>query len=418
MLQALANAFKIKDLRKKMLYTTLMLVVFRAGAFIPVPGIDASGLSSFLDDGGLFGFVNMFAGGAFGNMTIFALSVSPYITASIIVQLLTVVFPSLEEMAKEGVEGRQKLQQITRYSTVVLAVLQAFGISIMLRGNSLLLDPGFFSVSVIVLTLTAGSMFLMWLGEEITVNGIGNGISLIIFAGIMSRVPPSTIQLIKSIGAGGISIWNIALFLVLGVVVIAAVIMMQEGERRIPVQYSKRVRGRKVYGGQTTYIPLKVNMAGVMPVIFASALLAFPVTLMRFFPRLTPIFKYVDYGTPLYLIFYTLLIILFTYFYTAVQVNPMEIADNMKKYGGFIPGLRPGKPTAQYINRIMERITLVGAIFLAIIALLPNIIGALTNIRNIPLGGTGLLIVVGVALETLKQIEAQLLIRRYEGFIK
>ncbi len=418
MLQALINAFKIKDLRRKMLFSLAMLVVFRVGAFIPVPGIDSSGLSSLLDEGGLFDFIDMFAGGAFSNMTVFALSVSPYITASIIIQLLTVVFPYLEELAKEGIEGRKKLQQITRYGTVLLALIQAFGVSIWLRGNNLLVDPSAFSISVIILTLTAGSMFLMWLGEQISEYGIGNGISLLIFAGIISRLPPSTIQTIKTIGAGGISIWNVAFFLILAVVVIAAVIMMQEGERRIPVQYAKRVRGRKVYGGQSTHIPLKVNMAGVIPVIFASSLLAFPITVSRFFPALRSVTKYFDYGTVLYLITYAIFVILFTYFYTAVQVNPMDMADNMKKYGGFIPGIRPGRSTAEYIDRIMARMTLVGALFLTVIALLPNILGSLTGIRNIPMSGTGLLIVVGVALETLKQIEAQLIMRRYEGFMK
>jgi preprotein translocase subunit SecY len=386
--EGLVNAFKIEDLRKKILYTLALLAVFRIGSYVPVPGIDTAGLAGLLGAGSLFGFLDMFAGGAFSNMTIFALSVGPYITATIVLQLLTSVIPSLEQLAKEGVEGRKKMGQYARYATVALALIQGVAITFWLR--SYITSPGIFPMVQIVVTFIAGSMFLMWLGEKISEVGIGNGISLIIFAGIVSRLPLAAVQTVRSIGEGGVSLWNVVLFLVLAVGVIAGIIVITEGQRKIPVQYAKRVVGRKMYGGQSTHIPLRVNQAGVIPVIFASSVMAFPVTLLNFVPALQPLARWIRWDSALYTITYALLIILFTYFYTAVTFNPLDVADSMKKYGGFIPGLRPGKPTAQYLDRIMTRVTFVGALFLAFIAILPTVMSAITKISNIGFGGTGL----------------------------
>lgn len=422
MLGALRNAMRIGDLRKKLLYTAGLLVVFRLGSHVPVPGVDAAALAESLGvaEGGIFGFLDLFSGGALGRFTIFAMGVNPYITASIIVQLLQIVIPQLEEMAKEGIEGRKRIQQYTRYGTVVLGLFQALSISLLARSWGVLSNPGLFSLSLIVVTLTAGSSFLMWLGEKITQHGIGNGVSLIIFTGIIARLPFGFVQAVQSVGEGGVSVVSLLAFLILSVVVIAGVIMVQEGQRRIPVQYAKKVVGRRMYGGQSTHIPLRVNQAGVIPVIFASSVLTFPLTLAQFVPALEVVTKFLGYGTVGYNVLYVLMVIFFTYFYTAVTFNPVEVANNMKKNGGFIPGLRPGRPTAEYMDRVLTRITLFGALFLAVIAVLPNLMAALTRLpaQFVSFGGTGLLIVVGVALDTMKQIEAHLLLRHYEGFMR
>lgn len=423
MLDALRNALRIPDLRRKILYTMGLLVVFRIGSFVPVPGVDAAALANALGvaGGNIFGFLNLFSGGALGRFTIFALGVQPYITASIIIQLLTIVIPRLEELAKEGPEGRKKLQEYTRYGTVLIGIIQAIGVTSLANSWGVLTDAGAFTFLSIVVTLTAGSTFLMWLGEKISEHGIGNGISLLIFAGIVAGVPVGTYNIFQALGEGGINPFSLLFFLVAGLAVIVTIIMVQQGERRIPVQYAKRVVGRRMYGGQSTHIPMKVNQAGVIPVIFASSVLAFPLTIAQFIPSITNwVDRVIGYGTFGYNLLYFVLVIFFTYFYTAVTWNPNDVADNMRKYGGFIPGLRPGKPTAQYLDRVLSRLTMAGALFLAFIAVLPYIMAALTKMPTTFLyfGGTGLLIVVGVALDTMKQIEAQLLMRHYEGFLK
>ncbi|MGE5553248.1 MAG: preprotein translocase subunit SecY [Betaproteobacteria bacterium] len=425
MLDALKNAFQITDLRKKLVFTALMLVVYRLGSFIPTPGVDPSRLAELFRQGGnVFGLLDLFTGGNLSHFTVFALGVNPYITASIILSLLQVVIPKLEEMAKEGVEGRKKLAQYTRYGTVLLAVIQAYGTYLLISraqfagGVSAILDPGPLTTLLIISTLTAGSMFLMWLGEVISEYGIGNGISLIIFFGIVARIPPATISIVQSIGAGGLNPLAVLGFLVISVLTIAGVILIQEGQRRIPVQYAKRVVGRKLYGGTSTHIPLRVNQAGVIPVIFASSVLALPLTLLQYFPAGRRWASAIGYGTFWYNFVEVILIVFFTYFYTAITFNPMQVADNMKKYGGFIPGLRPGRPTAEYLERVLTRITLVGALFLAVVAILPVILTRAFRIGAFAFGGTSVLIMVGVALDTMRQIEAHLLMRHYEGFIK
>lgn len=423
MLDALRNALRISDLRRKIVYTAALLIVFRIGSFVPVPGVDAAALAASLniDGGNIFGFLNMFTGGALGRFTIFAMGVNPYITASIIIQLLTVVIPKLEELAKEGVDGRKKIQQYTRYGTVGLGLVQGYGITMLARGSGVITDANFFLLTLIVITLTAGTSFLMWLGEKISENGIGNGISLIIFAGIVAELPVGVVQVFQSLGEGGVSPFSLLLFVVLGLVIIGAVVMVQEGQRRIPVQYAKRMVGRRMYGGQSTHIPMRVNSAGVIPVIFASSVLTFPLTIAQFVPSISPfVERWFGIGTTGYILAYALMVIFFTYFYTAVTFNPVEVANTMRKNGGFIPGLRPGKPTAEHLDRILTRITLAGAIFLAFIAILPYIMAGITQLPMTFLyfGGTSLLIVVGVALDTMKQIEAHLLMRHYEGFMK
>ncbi|SNS39578.1 protein translocase subunit secY/sec61 alpha [Anaerovirgula multivorans] len=424
MISTLKNAWKIPDLRSRILYTFMMLLVFRLGSVIPVPGINIDYVRNIVENAGLLAMFDMFSGGAFGNMTIFALSITPYITASIIMQLLTIAIPSLEELAKEGEEGRKKIAQYTRYGTVILALIQATGISVgLFRGALISRDA--FSIVVVVLTLTAGTAFLMWLGEQITEKGIGNGISLIIFAGIVSRIPDGVYRTYALTRQGEVSIFAIIAFVVIAIAIIAGVVAIQEGTRKIPVQYAKRVVGRKMYGGQSSHIPLKVNQSGVIPVIFAMSLLAFPQTIAYFFGETSGFALFVARwlspgGRPgifIYNILAALLIIFFTYFYTAVTFNPVEVATNMKKNGGFIPGIRPGKPTSDYLTKVLNRITLAGAIFLAFIAVLPTIF---LNLLGMPIafGGTAILIVVGVALETMKQVEAQMLMRHYQGFLK
>ncbi|MDU2065010.1 MAG: preprotein translocase subunit SecY [Sporomusaceae bacterium] len=418
MLEALSNIVKITELRQKIVFTLLMFLVFRAGTHIPVPGVNASVIEQLFTSGNLFGLLDLFSGGALSKFSIFAMSITPYINASIIMQLLTVVVPTFEQWSKEGEEGRKKITQITRYGTVVLGFIQAIGMAFGLK--QAIIDPGIGSIFLIALTLTAGTTFLMWLGEQITEKGIGNGISLIIFAGIVSRLPDGIQTIYQYLSAGSISWFNVLLFAVIAIAMIVFVILIQQGQRKIPVQYAKRVVGRKMYGGHSTHIPLKVNQAGVIPIIFASSVLMFPVTIAQFIdvPWVKTVAGYFAWGTPLQTSLYALLIIFFTYFYTAVTMNISDMAENMKKYGGFIPGLRPGKPTADYLDRVMTRITLAGSIFLALIAILPNFLVAATNIQGVYFGGTALLIVVGVALDTMKQIESLVLARHYQGFMK
>lgn len=418
MLSALSNILKITELRQKVVFTLAMFLVFRAGTHIPVPGVDVSVIEQMFTSGNLFGLLDLFSGGALSKFSIFAMSITPYINASIIMQLITIVVPTFEQWSKEGEEGRKKLTQITRYGTVLLGFIQAIGMAIGLKAA--IINPGIASILLIALTLTAGTTFLMWLGEQITEKGIGNGISLIIFAGIVSRLPDGLLMLYQYLTAGTINIFNVLLFVIIALAMIVLVIAITQGQRRIPVQYAKRVVGRKTYGGHSTHIPLKVNQAGVIPIIFASSVLMFPVTIAQFvdIAWVKTAAGWFAWGTPLQTVLYALLIVFFTYFYTAVTLNISDMAENMKKYGGFIPGLRPGKPTADYLDRVMTRITLAGSIFLAGIAILPNFIAAVTNIPGLNFGGTALLIVVGVALDTMKQIEAIVLMRHYQGFMK
>jgi len=424
MIKTIAQAWKIPDIRKKIVFTLLMLVIFRLGSNIPVPGIDRNILKEvFSGNTGLFGLFDLFSGGAFSNFTIFALSITPYITASIILQLLTIAVPSLEALAKEGTEGKKKIAQYTRYLTVVLAFIQAIGLSVGLFRQAVV-NKDFFSITVIVLTLSAGTAFLMWLGEQINENGIGNGISLIIMAGIISRIPSAVHQTWIKLQAGEVGVVTVILFCIFALIVIVGIIMVQQGQRRVPVQYAKRVVGRKMYGGQSTHIPMRVNQAGVIPVIFSLSLLQFPLTITYFIPRggfadfvntwLSPA------GNPgvwIYGTFNVILIMFFTFFYTAIVFNPVEVANNMKANGGFIPGIRPGKSTVEYLNKVMTRITFVGAVFLAFIATLPTLISHNTAL-NVSFGGTSLLIVVGVALDTMKQLESHMVMRNYQGFLK
>jgi preprotein translocase subunit SecY len=427
LLQVVQNIFKVPELKRRILITLGLLIVYRIGAHIPTPGIDGQALSEFFErqKDTIFGFVDMFSGGALGKLTIFALGIMPYISASIILQLLTVVVPYLEKLAKEGEQGRKKITQYTRYGTVVLSAIQALGISIGLEGMQsqggapVVLYPGWGFRFVTVLTLTSGTAFLMWLGEQITERGIGNGISLIIFSGIVDRLPSAIVATIQQIQIGELKLFSILGVLIIIVLVTAAVVVMQQALRKIPVQYAKRVVGRKIYGGQNTHIPLRINTPGVIPVIFASSILVFPATIAKFIPHpwTQAIADSLSPGHIFHTALYALFIIFFCYFYTAIIFNPTDLADNMKKYGGFIPGVRPGKKTAEHIDSILTRITLAGAVFLALIAVLPEL---LITTMKVPFffGGTALLIVVGVALDTVQQIESHLLTRHYEGFMK
>lgn len=425
MLQTIGKAWKVPDIRKKIIFTLLMLVVFRIGSNIPIPGIDRSMLEEmFSGQYGLFDLFDLFSGGAFGNMTIFALSITPYITASIILQLLTIAIPSLERLAREGMEGRKKITQYTRYLTVALALIQAAGMTLGLF-RSALISTDWFSIVIIILTLAAGTAFLMWLGEQINEHGIGNGISLIIFGGIVARLPAAIHTTFSKYTAGEVSLMTIILFVVFSVVVILGIIMVQQGQRRIPVQYAKRVVGRKMYGGQSTHIPIKVNQAGVIPVIFAMSILQFPLTITYFMNSQSAFSLWVTKwlspsGSPgvwFYAIFYAALTIFFTYFYTMITFNPADVANNMKQNGGFIPGIRPGRATVEYLTKVMNRVTFVGALFLAAVAILPTLVSQFTAL-DIHFGGTSLLIAVGVALDTMKQLEQQLIMRNYSGFLK
>jgi len=426
LLGSLQQAFKAGDLKNKVLFTLLMFAVFRLGVHIPVPGINPDAMSELLKNQFL-GFFDVISGGAFKNFSVFAMSITPYINSSIIMQLLTVIVPKLEQLKKEGEEGRKKIAQYTRYGTVVLGFVQAIGISIALSrysgaGSQVVVEnPGIISYLFIAIILTAGTALLMWIGELITEKGIGNGISLIIFAGIVARIPSGIGSVFEYLRAGTANYFNVLLFIVIALVMIAAVVALNEGQRRLPVQYAKRVVGRKVYGGQSTFLPLKVNTAGVIPIIFAMSIMMLPGTIGPWIQNATInnfLNNYFHFGSVLYNSLYVLLIVFFTYFYTAVVFNPVDVADNIKKYGGFVPGIRPGRPTAEYINRVLSRLTLAGGVFYAFVAIMPNFVIALTGLTSIWFGGTALLIVVGVALDTMKQIEAHLLLRSYEGFVK
>ncbi len=451
MIESFRNIFAIPDLRKRVIFTFLLLAVYRLGAFIPTPGVDPQAIAEFTQAaaGTVLGFLNLFSGGALGRMTVFALGIMPYISASIILQLLTVVWPYLEKLSKEGELGRRKITQYTRYGTVVLSVIQSLGISFFLErttapgGAPLVPYPGWGFRLLTVLTLTTGTAFVMWLGEQITERGVGNGISLIIFAGIVVGLPGAIVNTITDVKTGSLSILTVAILVIFMVLVVAAIVYMERAQRRIPIQYAKRVVGRRVYGGQSTYLPLRLNTGGVIPVIFAASIMSFPQTLGQIIqhPWLKKITAALAWGEPLYNLVYFLSIIFFCYFYTSIIFNPEDTAENMQKYGGFIPGIRPGKRTAEFIDRILTRITLVGAIYLALVAILPEILIAGFKVATIPFigpsldavlprwfteglgvkfyfGGTSLLIVVGVAMDTVQQIESQLVMRHYDGFMR
>ncbi|WP_333491509.1 preprotein translocase subunit SecY [Baileyella intestinalis] len=424
MLKTFSKAWHIDELRKKMIFTLLMLVVYRIGSNIPVPSINREYLAQmFSGDTGLLDLFDLFSGGAFSNFTIFALSITPYVTASIIVQLLTVAFPYFERLAKEGNEGRKKMALITRYMTVVLGLIQATGLTIGLFRRAIV-DQSPFTMIVIIAVLTAGTTFLMWLGEKINEFGVGNGISLIIFAGIVARIPSTVRGIATQVSEGAVSAVAVVVLIIVAVLVTMVVIEMQQGVRKIPVQYAKRVVGRKMYGGQSTHIPMKVNQAGVIPIIFSLSLLQFPLTITYFFPNTgftDFVTKYLSpSGNPgvwVYAILNIVLTIFFTYFYTAVTFNPVEVANQMKQNGGFVPGIRPGQATVDYLSRIMSRLCFAGGLFLAAVATIPTIISVFTPF-NIAFGGTSLLIVIGVALDTVQQLENQMLMRNYQGFLK
>jgi preprotein translocase subunit SecY len=410
------EALKIEALRKKFLYTLAIIVVFRLGAQIVIPGVDPEKLQSFFGGGGFLGFVDLFSGGALSSFSIFALGIIPYINASIIMQLLTFIYPSLKELQEEGESGRKQIQQYTRYLTITLAVLQStamsFGFKSMLFADT---NFSFFVISAVI-SLTAGSTLIMWLGELITENGIGNGASLIIFVGIISQMPGyigRTVTLVK----GGIHPVNVLVLVVILLAVVVGIVIVQEAQRNIPVQYAKKVVGQKSYGGQNTYLPLKINQGGVIPIIFASSVLAFPVTISKFVPKLNAVGDALAPGEPFYLLLFSSLIFFFTYFYTALTFNPKEISENIKRYGGFILGVRPGQQTADYLDKIITRLTFIGALFLALIAILPMIGSKLTNVTSfVGLGGTALLIIVGVAIDLVRQIETVIISSQYEGF--
>ena len=454
MIESLKNIFSIPDLRKRVIFTFLMLAVYRVGGHIPVPGIDFHALESFFKQqgSGLLGFLDLFSGGNLRRLTIFALGIMPYISASIILQLLTVIWPYLEKLSKEGEVGRKKITQYTRYGTVVLSIVQSLGIAFWLEnmtvgaGGGVVPHPGWSFRMMTLLTLTTGTAFIMWVGEQISERGIGNGISLIIYAGIVSGLPVAVATLWQDLKTGALGMIEIV-FLLAGMVgVIALIVFVERAQRKIPVQYARRVVGRRMYGGMQTHMPLRLNTGGVIPVIFASSVLAFPLTFMQWLgvqdkPWLATLYHQLDYTMPLHNLLYFLAIIFFCYFYISIIFNPMDVADNMKKYGGFIPGIRPGRRTAEFLDQILTRLTFVGAIYLAVIALLPQVLISGLNVQSLPLigetldawlprqltqgmglkfyfGGTSLLIVVGVAMDTVQQIESQLIMRHYDGFLK
>ena len=447
--EAVANVFRIPDLRRRVLFTLGLLAVYRIGAHVPTPGINAEAFRRYVEQsqGTLFNFIDLFSGGMFKQLTVFALGIMPYITASIILQLLTVVVPTLEKLQKEGEIGRRKITQWTRYLTVILALFQSAAIAGTLQNSraGFVINPGFGFLIMTMITLTTGTAFIMWLGEQITERGIGNGMSLIIFTGIVIGLPKAMQEIYLNVfELHKWPVWQMIMILIVMIAVVAFIVLVERGERRIPVQYAKRVVGRRMMGGQSTHLPLKVNAGGVIPVIFASSLLAFPQTLLQFqFVKdssvLSSMLGAIGGSTPLYYLLYTVLIIFFCFFYVSIIFNPNEAADNMRKYGGFIPGIRPGKNTAEYMNRILTRITVVGGLYLAILSLLPQFMISGIKLQRLPLignwidnniprfildglgvnfffGGTSLLIVVGVAMDTVNQIEAQLIMRHYEGF--
>lgn len=408
------------ELNRRIWFTLMMFAVFRLGVYVPVPGINLTKLHALVNQGALFGLINLFSGGAFFTFSVFALGVMPYINASIIMQLLTVVIPKLEDWSKEGAEGQKQITKWTRYLTAILSVIQSTGVTIGLSNSGVLLQNNVGAIALIVLSLTAGTIFLMWIGEMITERGIGNGISLVIFAGIVSGLPGGIVTLYRYLQAGTIGWFNIIGLILVGIVIIALVVLVVEAERRVPVQYPKRVVGRRIYQGQSTHIPMKINAAGVIPVIFAISILAFPITIAQFWHNsvVTNIASAIGFGTPVNIALEFILVVIFTFFYTSIVFKPDDVADNLKKSGGFIPGLRPGKPTAEHLGKVSTRITVVGALFLGLISILPTFVMQLTGIPNIFFGGTALLIVVGVALETMKQIQSLMLMRQYQGFMK
>ena len=455
MIDPIKNIFSIPDLRKRVIFTFLMLAVYRIGGHIPVPGVNFHGLEAFFrsQGGGLLGFLDLFSGGNLRRLTIFALGIMPYISASIILQLLTVIWPYLEKLSKEGEVGRKKIVQYTRYGTVLLSVIQSFGIAIWVEslgsgggGTVIVASPGWGFRMMTIMTLTTGTAFIMWLGEQISERGIGNGISLIIFVGIISGLPSAVVTLAQDMQTGSLGPLTVVILIVMMIGVIAAIVYVERAQRKIPVQYARRVVGRKMYGGMQTHMPLRLNTGGVIPVIFASSLLAFPLTLMQWGglqtkPGWSDFYRQIDYMAPLHNLLYLSAIIFFCYFYISIIFNPMDVADNMKKYGGFIPGIRPGRRTAEYLDNILTRLTFVGSLYLGLIALMPTILISGLNVQVLPwigssldnilpefltvglglkffFGGTSLLIVVGVAMDTIQQVESQLIMRHYDGFLK
>ena len=427
MFETLKSAWHVPELRKKILYTAFIILLFRAGSSIPVPYVDIAALATYFDSvaNTMLGFMNVFAGGGLSHATIFAMSVTPYINASIIIQLLTVAIPALERMVREGgEEGQKKISAITRYVGVALGLLQGYSYYVLLRSNNLITHTDFWHGLVIVLTFTAGTALIMWMGELITKNGVGNGISMILFAGIVSRGPAMVGSMIEMVRNGGVSYAIAALVIVVSLAIIVFVVYITNAERRIPIQYAKRMVGRKMYGGQSTHLPIKVNASGVMPIIFSASIMSLPSTI-KMMVNPTPgslsdtIFNFFSSNHPVYIVLYIGLIYLFSYFYAAIQFNPIEIANNLKKNGGFIPGFRPGRPTSDFIAKALGKVTFMGAIFLSIVAGIPLIIGAFnSSLSGVALGGTSVLIMVGVALETVRQLESQLMMRNYKGFLE
>ncbi len=425
MLEGFSGASRIPELRRRLVFTALMLAVYRIGVAVPTPGIDGQALASFFDAaaGTLFGWVNLFSGGALERFSVFALGIMPYISVAIILDLLKVASPYLDELYKEGEAGRRKITQYTRYGTVGLSIVQGLMIAVSLEkiqapgGGSVVFDPGWNFRIMTVLTVTAGAMFVMWIGEQITERGIGNGISLVIMAGIVARLPGALTTTAQFVREGELSIFLLIFIVALAAAVTAGIVYMETAQRRIPIQYARITRGRRVYGGQSSHLPLKVNTSGVIPPIFASSILVFPATIATFVPALKNYSQFLTPGGVVYDVIYVILIVFFCYFYTAVTFNPVDVADNLKKHGGFIPGIRPGRFTAEYIDRVLSRITLGGAIYVSAVCILPTI---LIQRFNVPFyfGGTALLIVVGVALDTVAQIETHLLTRNYEGFMR
>lgn len=426
MIETLKNAWRIPELKRKLLFVVFALVIFRFGYAIYVPYVDTKALAEVFKQysNTLLGYFNTLSGGGFSQASIFALSVYPYINSSIIMQLLQVAIPALERMVKDGgEEGRKKMASITRYVTIALSLLMGWTYYVMLRTSGVLTRTDVWSAIVIIMTFTAGSAFIMWLGEQINSKGIGNGISIILFASIVSRGPSAVMTVIQGMKNGSMNIFSLIIILVVSVVMIGFIVFITNAERRLPIQYAKRVVGRKMYGGQSTYLPMKVNMSGVMPIIFASSIVSFPGTLIQFLNPKQGTFWHsfgqaFNQGSIAYILVYALLIVGFAYFYSTIQFNPIEVSNNLKKNGGFIPGFRPGKPTTDFISKVLNKITLMGAIFLGIIAILPLIMSNFKGLGGLAIGGTSVLILVGVALETVKQIEAQMLMRHYKGFLE
>ena len=428
MFQVFRNAWKIEELRKKIWFTLFIILLYRIGNAVPVPFIDSALLQSYFSSlqNTVLGLYNMMSGNAFSSATIFALSIQPYINASIIIQLLCIAIPALERLSKEGgEEGRRKINSITRYSTVAIGLIMGFAYYLLIRNNGLLAENGsnFWAAIVIILTFVGGAALLMWLGEQITEYGIGNGISIILFASIISRLPSGVARLISNLAAGSLSIVGFIGIIIGVAAIVLLIIFVSDAERRIPVQYAKRVVGRKMYGGQSTYLPMKVNMSGVMPIIFAQAIASLPATIAAFFRKPAEgtfgagLLNFLDTDGVPYMIFYFLLIIAFGYFYATIQFNPIEVSNNLKKNGGFIPGYRPGKPTSEFITRVLNRITLFGSLYLGIVAVLPLVFSGITKAGGISLGGTSVIIVVGVAIEIVQGLENQMLMRHYKGFL-